>query len=66
MSDRVQGKRTYRTYIKDGIEQGAVELHLCSFSEALRAMTERLSDEERKRRTVFHLKNTGPYEFEYE
>lgn len=65
-SDRVNGKRVYRTYTKDGIEQGAVELHLCSFSEALRAMTERLSDEERKRLTVFHSNNTGRYEFKYE
>jgi hypothetical protein len=56
----------YRTYFKDGIEQGAVELHLCSFSEALRAMTEHLSDEERKRLTVFRSNNTSRYEFEYE
>jgi hypothetical protein len=55
----VNGKRVYRTYIKDGTEQGAVELHECSFSEALRAMTERLSDEERKRLTVYHSKNTA-------
>jgi hypothetical protein len=64
-SSRVNGKRVYRMYTKDGIEQGAVELHLCSFSEALRAITEVLSDEERQRLTVFRSK-TGRYEFEYE
>ena len=65
-SDRVNGKRVYRPYFKDGIEQDAVELHLCSFSEALRAMTERLSDEERKRMTVYRSQYTDRYEFEYE
>jgi hypothetical protein len=65
-SSRVKGNRVYRIYFKDGIELGAVELHLCSFSEALRAMTEHLSDEERKRLTVFRSNNTGRYEFEYE
>lgn len=64
-SSRVKGNRVYRTYFKDGIEQGAVELHLCSFSEALRAMTEHLSDEERERLTVFRSQ-AGRYEFEYE
>ena len=64
-SDRVNGERGYRTYFKDGIEQGAVELHLCAFSEALRAMTQRLSDEERESLTVFHS-HAVRYEFEYE
>lgn len=65
-SSRVRGKRVYRTYFKDGIEQGAVELHQCSFSEALRAMTEHLSEGERKSMTVYRSSNTGRYEFEYE
>ncbi|MCK1636498.1 hypothetical protein IVA95_02555 [Bradyrhizobium sp. 157] len=65
-SSRVKGNRVYRTYFKDGIEQGAVELHLCSFSEALRAMTEHLTDEERERLTIFSSPYTGRYEFEYE
>jgi len=56
----------YRTYFKDGIEQGAIELHLCAFSEALRAMTGHLSDEERNRLTVFRSNSTHRYEFEYE
>ena len=64
-SDRVNGKRAYRTYFKNGIEQGAVELHLCSFSEALRAMSEHLSDEERECLTVFRSR-TGRYEFDYD
>ncbi|MBR1169154.1 GIY-YIG nuclease family protein [Bradyrhizobium liaoningense] len=65
-SSRVKGNRVYRTYFKDGIEQGAVELHQCSFSEALRAMTEHLSEEERKRMTVFRSSNVDRYEFRHE
>lgn len=64
-SSRVRGSRVYRTYFKDGIEQGAVELHRCSFSEALRAMTEHLSEEELKRVTVFRSNNAGRYEFRH-
>jgi hypothetical protein len=49
----VKGNRVDRAYFKDGIEQYAVELHLCSFSEALRAMTEHLNEEEPERLTAF-------------
>ena len=64
VSSRVRGRRVYRTYFKDNIEQGAVELHQCSFSEALRAMNERLSDAERK--AVFRSNYTARYEFDFE
>jgi hypothetical protein len=65
-SSRVRGNRVYRSYFKDGIEQGAVELHQCSFSEALRAMTEHLSEEERKHMIVFRSNNASRYEFRHE
>jgi hypothetical protein len=64
VSSRVRGTRVYRTYMKDGIEQGAIELHQCAFSEALRAMTERLDDEERL--TAWTATRTLRYEFEQE
>ena len=63
VSSRVKGNRVYRTYFKDGIEQGAVELHQCSYSEALRAMNECLSAGERL--TVWRAGNAIRYEFDF-
>lgn len=65
-SNRVRGNRVYRSYWKDDTLQSAVELHECSYREALRAMTEHLSDEDRARLTVYRSNQTHRYEFEFE
>ena len=37
-SARVPGRRVYSSYFKDGIEQTAIEVLKCSFSDAVKAV----------------------------
>ena len=39
-SARVEGRRVFKNYFKDGYSQTAIEVLECSFSAALRAITE--------------------------
>jgi hypothetical protein len=63
-STRVAGRRIYKRYFKDGVEQVAVEAFQCSFSAALKAIKDSLGSDDKI--TPWVSKWSYRYEFDHD
>lgn len=63
-SARVPGRRNFRSYFKDGVEQTAIEVLQCSFSAAVKAVKESLGPTDNAEPWKAHW--TYLYEFDYD
>jgi hypothetical protein len=63
-SARVPGRRIYRSYFKDGVEQTAIEVLECSFSAAVKAVRDSPGPTDSAK--PWKANWTYPYEFDYD